>query len=212
MGTVGTRLGAVLGATVGGVVGLLGPLPPAPVEEVWIARAPVEEEVVRSVAAPCPGLDERSQERLDRVWDRREEAARAVEEAEQDLEAFLGDALPFEDLPIALRPEALEESVERSVDPDTAEIQWIDCAEAPCIAVLRLVADDISSVEAMQDGFEPLRRGLGVDLGFEWAAPAEGLGYLTVPLGPDGLSDTLEHRIDVREEAIISELARAAKP
>ncbi|MCA9491790.1 MAG: hypothetical protein KC621_17785 [Myxococcales bacterium] len=194
-----------LGAAAGLLVGYAAPLP-ARTEALEPTRAE-RAEVVRTATKPCPDMDAPAQEALDEAWRAREAAEQALRAIEEDLEAFMGAPGTFADYPDALRPEQLEETVDRLLDHEHAELQWVDCAEAPCIAVLRLIGADRQELVGMRAGAEPLQDGLDVDLGFEWVGLGDDTAYLTVPLGPDGLPDTLEHRVDVREEAILAELA-----
>lgn len=161
-------------------------------------------------AAPCPDLAAEQLSRLDAAWatlDAAEDAKRAAEEPVRDV---LGDPPGFEGFPAALRPGRVEDTVAELLDPDVAELQWVDCSDAPCIAVLRLVGDETDTVEAMRAAADPLRDELGSTASWEWF----GVGgtdehYMTVPLGPPELPDTVHHRTDLREEIIIDEFAAA---
>lgn len=195
----------VLPAT-GLLLGGFTPLPAAPVEEVWIDSGAAPE-VTRTLDAPCPDVADGEQARLDDTWERLTEAQEELSSAQAVLNAFLGEAAVFDALPDDLQPAAIDARIERLIDPDVAELQWVDCTEPPCIAVLELIGPDREVLSGMLAGAEPLQDGFGVDVGWEWAGMNDGKTYLTVPLGLPDDTPQMRHRINLREEQLLAELS-----
>ena len=127
---------------------------------------------------------------------------------EEELADFIGDLPSFADYPPELQPDAIEDAVLDVLDPELAELQWVDCAEAPCIAILRLIGPEAEELAGMRAVADPLRDAFDSDFAWEWFGVESG-AYLTVPLAPHSDAATLHRRTDLREEILIQELADA---
>ena len=130
-----------LGLLVGTAAGVLVPLPErAPkAEEVALLTPAANRPSVREVPAPCPDLRAEQQAELDEAWSNLEAAEASKLDLESELAEFIGEPPSFEDYPPEFQPDAIEDAVFDMLDPEVAELEWVDCAEAPCIAILRLV-------------------------------------------------------------------------
>lgn len=199
-----------MGLLVGTAAGVLVPLPErAPkAEEVALLTPAANRPSVREVPAPCPDLRAEQQAELDEAWSNLEAAEASKLDLESELAEFIGEPPSFEDYPPEFQPDAIEDAVFDMLDPEVAELEWVDCAEAPCIAILRLVGPEAQELAGMRQAADPLRDALGSDFAWEWFGVESG-AYMTVPIAPHSDAATLHRRTDLREEILIRELADA---
>jgi hypothetical protein len=192
--------GLGLGAAVGVALGLVVPLPSASAPEPRVpAPAAPTSDLTRG---RCPSAPPSLEAEIDEAWQALEAADTRLQELHAGIEGLIGVRPGFDLVPDELRPDRVEDTVLEWLDPEAAELEWVDCSEAPCVAVLSLSASDLEAFRAAAD---PLRDGLGT--GYPWEA--FGIGdawYVTVPLGPATDDPALHHRVDLREELIINEL------
>lgn len=191
-------------AALGLAIGLVVPLPhvstPTPM--------PITDRPAASTAPECsePG----SARVLGQAWQELERAERDLRDAQREIADLIGGPRGFAGEPAPLRPDRIEDTVHAWLDPDAATLEWVDCAEAPCIAVLRLPDGVALSGPAIRDAADPLRDGLGVRYPYEAFGVAAG-NYVTVPLGAHHDDDLWHQRTDLREELIIAELGAALR-
>ncbi len=76
---------------------------------------------------------------LDLAWGQLEDVRSEVQEHEEAIEVWLGSPPDFAAMPDPLLPAAVEKRIHAGYDPRTTRLHWVDCHEAPCIAVLELV-------------------------------------------------------------------------
>jgi hypothetical protein len=185
---LGLGLGALLGAglPLGAARGEQGATaPPAP------RRAP----------PPASPPDCAAQDRvLGSAWAELEQAEARLQGLQQQIEDLIGPRPAFGSQPARWQPERVEDEVLAALPGSGAELAWIDCSEAPCIAVLSVPAEGLS------EAGDAVRQALGS--GYPWEGFGVGSGfYVTVPLG----ERSRDAQLDLREEFIIQELTAAGR-
>ncbi len=202
---------ALTGGLLAGVlVGALAPVPDPSKTAPPAPRPPAErvEPVTTTVAVPCPDLVGDQEAAIETAWEDLELAEEEQLALQATLAELIGEPPSFDGYPEDMLPDTVEDTITALLDPDVAELQWVDCSDAPCVAVLRLVGDDPSSVDTMRRAADPIRDALGSEMAWEWFGVASG-SYMTVPLAPTPQADAVHHRTDLREELIVHELMAA---
>jgi len=200
---------ALIGGLLAGIlVGALAPVPERAAQPVPRPRPEPVEPVVTTVVMPCPDLVGDQEAELQAAWEDLESAEAEQLALQATLAELIGEPPSFDGYPEDMLPDTVEDTIAALLDPDVAELQWVDCSDAPCVAVLRLVGDDTSSVDTMRRAADPIRDALGSEMAWEWFGVAAG-SYMTVPLAPTPQADAVHHRTDLREELIIHELMAA---
>lgn len=153
-------------------------------------------------AAPCASIEGAESEAL---WDEFEALDERKHTLEASLSELIGERQGFEPIAPSLRPDLVEETVAAALGEDDGTIEWIDCSEAPCIAIVRLPPERWQD-ESFVDIGDDLRDAVGASYSWEAFGARDGQ-FITVPLGRRPDDPSLQQRVDLREELIIAEIA-----
>jgi hypothetical protein len=200
-------LALAAGALAGALVPLAPPAGPAPAP--WSRDRPRATPGRAPSAGDCTSRAAEHDRELDEAFDALEAAEAELWALQDEVEALIGPRRDFTGVDERFGPDRVEDEVLRAIEDQPLSLEWIDCSEAPCVAILRLT-EPLGDNSPSPIG-DAVRAELGT--GYPWEAfGTGGAWYLTVPLGAEVDDLQLHQRVDLREEFIIHELAGWAPP